>query len=724
MLEILALVLLCNVNKKNALARGQKPGVYIALTLILWLGLELGAGFIGGAMNLGLGTYLLALFMAAIGGLISYLLAKFGKKGSYVPPAQAEMERVATNNEPLAVPAQITLVRISSMVSSLVAWTFSLNGTEIGRLKNGETLTFTTLQRRNVLVARDSYGNELPPYVFEVAPGARAELFFKISRFLPEQSTGLLEPSSQPAQAPQSVPVFEPVPAPQVAVPSPAAPVQAAFCYKCGTLMSENARFCDFCGAERFTLPPAAALHAAQLPTAPHQAQAAAPLAAAAPADKQLPDEPGVQKKQGMFAVWLGLWLIGAWFLNALIPVVSNMKFRYDGSFSGLILSVLLGCSTWLILQKEGRFRVLAAVLGLAAVLLSYLNYPMQLAYMYSGRFHLEMILSVRIMPQTHVGIWLWALLAIGGAALFYQLLHRKESAWRLPLTAILTALTSLLGQMIFVAITSPWLVQFPVQIFQLCLSLFVETAAFAVTLPVLASRSGMKTLVFRLTGWGLVWCWIALFGALSSIIIVIRGSLIPYMPIYSGQLLMYVAMLAGFILLIVGRRLGWYVLFFAMLTGLGGQFLLSSSAVMAGGRNYVGLLAASLAGVLNPVITWISIRGAWMRADAPSCVPLSFAQPSRPYRTFDRFVVIYNLLAGLVFFLSPFVSMIVYIPRFHPGMLPVLLIGLVAIILSVGSLTVMKRRYPTGLRVLGIVLFVFMTLILLAVVITSLRNL
>ena len=76
MLEVFALIFLSNVNRKNALERGRKPGGFVALTIILWLGLEFLAIGIGTAAELGLTTYGLAIAMAVIGGLISYLVAK------------------------------------------------------------------------------------------------------------------------------------------------------------------------------------------------------------------------------------------------------------------------------------------------------------------------------------------------------------------------------------------------------------------------------------------------------------------------------------------------------------------------------------------------------------------------------------------------------------------------------------------------------------------------
>ncbi len=76
MLEILFIIYLCKKNAAAAVERGRKPGGFIALTVLLWVGMEFLGGFIGGLADLGTGTYLLALGMAVAGGVISGVIAK------------------------------------------------------------------------------------------------------------------------------------------------------------------------------------------------------------------------------------------------------------------------------------------------------------------------------------------------------------------------------------------------------------------------------------------------------------------------------------------------------------------------------------------------------------------------------------------------------------------------------------------------------------------------
>lgn len=88
MLEIFAVVMLCKVNSKNAKARGRRPGGFIALTIILWVVFEI-LGIVASALlfdDFDVGILLIALPCAALGGLISFLIAKNCSQGDYVDP--------------------------------------------------------------------------------------------------------------------------------------------------------------------------------------------------------------------------------------------------------------------------------------------------------------------------------------------------------------------------------------------------------------------------------------------------------------------------------------------------------------------------------------------------------------------------------------------------------------------------------------------------------------
>lgn len=89
MLEIFGIIALCKLNRQNAIARGRRPGGFVALTIILWVGLEF-IGMVVGFILLGDKSeylpYAVALPCAGLGALISFLCAKFGPRGNYVAP--------------------------------------------------------------------------------------------------------------------------------------------------------------------------------------------------------------------------------------------------------------------------------------------------------------------------------------------------------------------------------------------------------------------------------------------------------------------------------------------------------------------------------------------------------------------------------------------------------------------------------------------------------------
>lgn len=86
MLEIIALIYLWRVNGANAYSRGKSRRKYQFLTLILWFGCEI-VGTMAGVtiwlyffpeQNYLMGSYLLGIPAAALGGFLSYRAAKKG----------------------------------------------------------------------------------------------------------------------------------------------------------------------------------------------------------------------------------------------------------------------------------------------------------------------------------------------------------------------------------------------------------------------------------------------------------------------------------------------------------------------------------------------------------------------------------------------------------------------------------------------------------------------
>lgn len=217
-MDIAIAIIMALHNKKVAVARGRRPGGFIAITLVLCFGMEI-LGYIIGLMIFGVNYYalddpaylysaLLGLGMLAVGALISYLIVRNCKPGSYRPPLKtpyAPMPGFAPQNpygaplyaqpEPAAEPldefATLEIMREASMRGEMTSWTFMLNGETVGSLGNGASRRTTTGQRQNMLRAVSENGLECMPLRFNVESGGNAVIHFSMDHFVPESCTGI-----------------------------------------------------------------------------------------------------------------------------------------------------------------------------------------------------------------------------------------------------------------------------------------------------------------------------------------------------------------------------------------------------------------------------------------------------------------------------------------------------------------------------------------------------
>lgn len=191
MIELLCIYFLSKKNSQQALERGHNPIGYRYLTIALWIGMEIIGAIIGNTVGSEFIAYLFALGFAAIGGLISRIIVYNLKQGQYTPKVEVE---------PLSRPAQITVERQRSYLSSSDVWDFSLNGAYIGRIDDGMSLTFATNQRNNVLTAKSFYGSLSLPFEFSVENCADSKVYFRAGKFESAQSIDKSH-SSEPGPA-------------------------------------------------------------------------------------------------------------------------------------------------------------------------------------------------------------------------------------------------------------------------------------------------------------------------------------------------------------------------------------------------------------------------------------------------------------------------------------------------------------------------------------------
>jgi len=153
------------------LAYGQIPKLYITLIK------EVPEFLIETIKNFAIGL--------VFAGLGMWQMIKSMMKGGKEAPAE---DMPFLNEQPTSEPCTIKIVRDKSFSAAMAAYTMVLNGTEVGEIKNGETLTVTTNYINNHLSAKNGiYNNSIRPLSFAVTPGMTAEIHFKGGTFKPKE---------------------------------------------------------------------------------------------------------------------------------------------------------------------------------------------------------------------------------------------------------------------------------------------------------------------------------------------------------------------------------------------------------------------------------------------------------------------------------------------------------------------------------------------------------
>ena len=227
MLEIFFIIWLWRTNSRNALNKGQKPTKYRVLTLVLWFGLEI-MGTIAGAVGIMalypgadplIGSYLFGISGAALGGILSYQIAKNAPQGDYHPEDQNQYQYQQWNQsqdvwskspmddrswqdgayhygpeqrsqqiDMLSCPATIRIVEEEGGYQGGQD-AFYLNGFPICSLRPGSEYTFTTANTRNMItIGRPNYPADEKEYIvrFIAAENGYVEIHARAGKLLPD----------------------------------------------------------------------------------------------------------------------------------------------------------------------------------------------------------------------------------------------------------------------------------------------------------------------------------------------------------------------------------------------------------------------------------------------------------------------------------------------------------------------------------------------------------
>ena len=250
MLEIIAIIVLCQKNGQNAAIRGNnKIGTYV-YTVLLWLGCELFAAIFTATVldlvnaDFGFLTYIGALLGALIGGWLSWFIASRGEPlpSSIGNLTAQEIDYLRVQGF-LPTPCLIVVHREKSIVGSFVINSILLNGQVMAQVTNGKTVQFTTTNQRNVVSMNTNDGTRLSgSVVFDGLPGGRFEIFVTSNAIQTERT--MVYPGAPVAAPPTAVP------APELAAPLlPPDPGSSSYCRHCGALRDTSGEFCPNCGA-------------------------------------------------------------------------------------------------------------------------------------------------------------------------------------------------------------------------------------------------------------------------------------------------------------------------------------------------------------------------------------------------------------------------------------------------------------------------------------------
>ena len=548
MIEIIAIILLANLNARNAAARGRNPGSFSVLTIGLWFGSELIGVLIGMVTTSGdmISVYGFALVFAFIGGIASYIIAKNCSPGEhkeiqYAPLAGARQ---------LEIPCTLNIVRVKSFVSMVMTYSIYLNGQHIGDLKNGAALQVSIDLEQNTLVAKDSLGTELKPLFFAVSDQGNAQITFGPSRFITEKCTGI-------------------------------------------RLLNDT----DFTKAE-----------------IPYQQTAIGQQISGNYTPNPTDQTPPV----------VAFWVLGGTLLFALFNTMTftpwfSRSLHLTMELTALSFSLLLSACIYLMLREDTRYKIISgAGLFLGAIIYAFATVYLQVYGRMMQAPPWGAIMNDPVFAY-YLKLYFTIAVAIGLCTFIIKAVYKASDKQQLMLAAWLSAMLMFLIKFfrayayIFIYPDMPFIRRAG------SLVGIIEDALFIVLFTLIIYQISTLKRKELITGTGpKIWFSVCiLFTTISIIVGLVAQSL------GIASVIIALVGIAGYILLLMSRRQGFLILLAAVVINVAAGI---STGMTGNQPSWLNVLIA-LAGLINPLITWLVIRQAWVENQTTGIT----AQQSQP---------------------------------------------------------------------------------------------
>lgn len=479
--------------------------------------------------------------------------------------------------------------------------------------------------------------------------------------------------------------------------------LKSVYCTSCGNRLPADANFCDVCGESR---------------------------------EKMMKNTMTENKETFLntraepflsfsFVLRIGVGLILCQLLFYMMHYFLARQLMYNWITSKCISICFLAMSIFCVYQKEVNYKIVSVVFGFLAVVTFSINtlFPQLLYFKRIEQWDEEYLRNIR-----YAGILIGNIVCVGltlaVAFVIYSVMKNQNKEKRFLYSTSIAAGVFGLFLILEKAIRflpSRGYAYGVSYLYSFFLEILLAGFLFLAVIWISKLCNSEKRVVF-LKGAGLFWGWFAtasLFFSLIYFCILLR---IPHpdILIYGGNVLLVILGLISYIMLLSKKKTGLYILLAASLAVLGGNILYSFQLMLMkdiGSDETVkafGLFLGSFFGGINPLFAWLSVKfskeGDYVK---PELI-------EKKVTGFDKFISIFNIGAGLIWFLFPFPFIIIE-KKFEPSMLIFLITGFLTLVLGLCGLIsqISKHRfYRKGMKIALMIFFIIHALFILALIV------